>query len=228
MEGRALFSKLGRMDRRKFLLSLAGGFLWPLLPKRVRGALAGAALWEVRQVREGDEEELLALMRSCVATGESFHGVCREEWTRSWAEHAVRKRPASLVVELEGRIVAYCDAPSRPARSYGNPEVDRHQKAFWCGAAGVRMDLLGEELSWRVFRHLLYRVFEHARSLGYESVRAAAPWEKHPHFPKAFREYPGERVTPFIDDRGEKKYLLEWRLEDAIEALRAEGAEALV
>ncbi|GIW42099.1 MAG: hypothetical protein KatS3mg076_2676 [Candidatus Binatia bacterium] len=35
-----------------------------------------------------------------------------------------------------------------------------------------------------------------------------------------------QRVTPFIDDRGEKKYLLEWRLEDAIEALRAEGAEA--
>jgi hypothetical protein len=193
----------------------------------VAAAIAGVPLWEVRPVREGDEEELLALMRSCVATGESFHGACRElEWTREWAEHVVRKRPASLVVSLDGRIVAYSDAPARPAQSFGNPEVDRHQKAFWCGAAGVRLDLLGEELSGKIFRHLLYRLFQHARTLGYEWVRAAAPWEKHPHFPKPFREYPGLRVTPFADDRGEKKYLLEWRLEEAIEALRAEGAEA--
>jgi len=60
-----------------------------------------------------------------------------------------------------------------------------------------------------------------AISLGYEFVRAAAPWDRHPYLPERFEAYPGMTVRPFLDEKGVSKYLLEWRLADAVQTLAA-------
>ncbi len=216
------------MDRRSFLKRIAAvlGGLLAVLRRPVGAEEAPAAQrWAVRPVAAGDEDGLVAVMRACVSSGESFHGLCNEmEWTRTWAEAVVRDRPRSLVIAVEESILAYCDVPTRTPRTFGEATVDHYQRSFWCGTAGVRMDVLQKDLAVRVFRHLLYRVFAQARELGYEYVRAAAPWEKHPHFSKPFAEYPGLTVQSFLDEQGATKFLLEWRLKDAMDALASEGA----
>ena len=218
------------MNRRAFCkasasISLAwiGGAFW--YARSVLGQQKEESLSTVRRVQPGDEAALLALMQSCVGTRNSFHGLCNAvEWTNMWAEGVVSDRPRSLVVTREEVIVAYFDLPDRMPRSFGDEKVDHYEHAFWCGAAGVRMDLLGEEQSIRVFQQLLYEAFSDALSQGFEFVRAAAPWEQHPYLPKPFTAYPGLTSTPFEDDNGARKYLLEWRLADAVEALANEDA----
>jgi hypothetical protein len=125
-------------------------------------------------------------------------------------------------------IVAYFDLPSSGPRLIGEEVVDRHERAFWCGAAGVRMDLLGEGESVRVFQELLYEAFSDAMELGYEFVRAAAPWDQHPYLPVPFKEYPGLTVQEFTDEEGATKYLLEWRLADAIQVLAQAGSNRAI
>jgi len=213
------------MDRRGFLGRIASVVAGWILGARFvqRNALAQQkddGLWEVRRVLPGDEDELVGLMKSCVESQDSFHGLCNAvEWTRSWAEGVVCGRPQSIVATLDGAVVGYFDLPSTAPKIIGDDDLDRHQRAFWCGAAGVRMDVLGEERAVHVFQELLYEAFSDAMSLGYETVRAAAPWDWHPYLPKPFKEYSGISVEPFQDEEGATKYLLEWNLKDAIEAL---------
>jgi hypothetical protein len=159
-------------------------------------------------------------MRSCVASEDSFHGLCKEmEWTETWANGAVKERPRSIVVTLDDAIVAYFDLPHATPKTVGEEAIDHYRRAFWCSAAGVRKDILGAEKASDVFQQLLYCAFEDAMTLGYDHVRAAAPWDKHPYLPLPFAKYPGLSVEPFVDDEGNQKYLLEWRLADAVKAL---------
>jgi hypothetical protein len=90
--------------------------------------------------------------------------------------------------------------------------------AFWCGAAGVRLDVLGPDLAVGVFEHLLREAFVDAASLGYTYVHAAAPWEQHPYLPKPFVDYAGLEVVPIAE--GDRSFLLKWRLADAVDGLR--------
>jgi hypothetical protein len=218
------------MDRRSFLRHSGSTVFGWLIGIRLwrRRALAQeehAKLWAVRRVQPGDEAELLDLMKSCVIEQDAFHGLCNAiEWTDTWAEAVVSDRPRSIVLTLNDTVVAYFDLPSNEPRMLGQENLDRNERAFWCGAAGVRMDLLGEEQSVEVFQRLLFQAFSDAMSLGYEFVRAAAPWPQHPYLPKPFKEYSGLTIQPFVDEKGATKYLLEWRLSDAVEALVAEGA----
>lgn len=75
----------------------------------------------------------------------------------------------------------------------------------------------------QVFQQLLREAFSEAMSIGYEFVRAAAPWDKHPYLPKRFEDYSGLTVDPFVDENGATKYLLEWRLADAVQSLGDAG-----
>ncbi len=126
------------MNRRSFLKRIAAVLAGMLaFVRRPVPAQAATAGWTVRPVAVGDEDGLVALMRACVSSGESFHGLCNEvEWTRAWAEAVVSDRPRSLVITGEEGIVAYCDVPSDKPRIFGEATVDHYQKAFWCGAAG--------------------------------------------------------------------------------------------
>jgi hypothetical protein len=213
------------MQRRRFLswgTSSVIGWLLGIGRGRAAAQLLSSDAWAVRRVRGGDEEQLLALMRSCVNDEDSFHGVCNPiEWTEIWAATVVDDRPRSIVLTLNETIVAYFDLPSVEPRLTGDPIIDDHRLAFWCGAAGVRLDLLGRDLSMQVFQRLLYEALSDAMSLGYEFVRAAAPWDRHPYLPQRFEAYPGMTVRPFFDEKGASKYLLEWRLADAVQTLAA-------
>jgi hypothetical protein len=131
----------------------------------------------------------------------------------------ITDRPRSIVVTLNDAIVAYFDLPSTAPKLLGDETFDRHGRAFWCGAAGVRLDILGPDQAVVVFQQMLREAFLDAMSLGYESVRAAAPWEQHPYLPRPFKEYPGLTVEPFVDENSAEKYLLAWRLADAVDAL---------
>jgi hypothetical protein len=174
----------------------------------------------VRRVQVGDEQQLMHLMQSCVADDLAFHGACSPiEWTKSWAEDVVAKRPRSVVISLGSQVVAYFDLPSKNPRIFGDETIDRHSKTFWCGAAGVRVDVVGRARAGEVFRELLFHAFSDAIDRGYEFVRAAAPWEQHPYLPMRFAEYSGLTVEPFTDENGKTKLLLEWYLPDAVRAL---------
>lgn len=218
------------MDRRSFIrkaASVVAGWLVGsrLVQRRALSQELTSETWGLRRVLPGDEDQLLSLMKSCVDREDSFHGLCNAvEWTSMWAETAVSDRPRSVVLTVNDMIVAYFDLPSEEPRIVGEESVDRHARAFWCGAAGVRMEVLGEEQSVQVFQELLYEAFSDAMSLGYECVRAAAPWEQHPYLRKPFKDYPGLMVKEFSDEDGVTKYLLEWRLADAVQTLAAAGA----
>lgn len=223
------------MNRREFvrgLVSVVFGWIGAQLTAwRVFGADAEGSVsaWCVRRVLPGDEEQLLNLMKSCVGDEDSFHGLCAGlEWTATWASGVVSDRPRSIVITLNETVVAFFDLPSREAQSVGDETLDHFGRSFWCGAAGVRMDLLGAEQSVQVFQRLLHEAFSDAMSLGYEFVRTAAPWDQHPYLPKAFREYAGLTVEPFVDKEGATKYLLEWRLADAVQTLAAAGSEKVL
>jgi len=119
--------------------------------------------------------------------------------------------------------MAYMDVPCAPSlRTKG--EGPPFRNAFWCGAAGVRDDLLDPEARRAVFRHVVYRALCAANDLGYERVRCAAPWPKHPCLARTFAEYQGMSVQSFLDDQSRERFLLEWELAHAIVALEAEGA----
>lgn len=211
------------MDRRNLLRNAASIlFGWVGFSLWGRSALAQhqATYWAVRRVRSGDETGVLALMKSCVDDRDSFHGLCNAmEWTDTWAQGVITDRPRSIVVTLSDAIVAYFDLPSTAPKLVGDETFDRDARAFWCGAAGVRLDILGPDQAVVVFQQLLREAFSDAMSLGYESVRAAAPWDQHPYLPRPFKEYRGLTVEPFVDEKGVEKYLLEWRLVDAVDAL---------
>ena len=216
------------MERRRFLSCCASLVFSGVFALQTRRAVAQAlspGLWAMRRVRPGDEDQLLQLMKSCVDDADSFHGLCNAiEWTATWADEVVNNRPRSIVLTLNQTIVAYFDLPSAEPKVVGDEIIDHHRRAFWCGAAGVRMDLLGKEHAVQVFQRLLFEAFSDARGLGYEFVRAAAPWEQHPYLPQPFKEYPGLTVQEFPDEKGETKFLLEWRLMDAVETLARAGA----
>lgn len=212
--------------RRQFLrllMALLGALTAGRSGRRVASAAPAVSALSVRTVTAGDEAQLVEVMRACVASEQAFHGLCEGlRWTQGWAQEVVHKRPRSLVALVGGEIVAYCDAPSAPPRISGEPMVDRYGKAYWCAAAGVREDLLGKAQAEMVFRELVRRSFEEARKLGYEFVRAAAPFAKHPHFSKPFADYPGMEVTAYQDADGNTRYLLVWQLDQAIAALAEE------
>lgn len=149
------------MHRRSFIgtaISLVVG--WIMGRRTAMGATARgleASSWSVRPVGPGDEDQILALMKSCVRSSDSFHGLCNElEWTRAWAEDVVKEHPRSVVIAENGVIVGYCDVPDREPRTFGVQRVDHFQRAFWCGAAGVRLDLLGQDRALFVFQQLLW------------------------------------------------------------------------
>ncbi|MBX3027085.1 hypothetical protein KF840_19450 [bacterium] len=121
--------------------------------------------------------------------------------------------------------MAYLDLPNRKSPD-PNPLAERNQRAFWCGAGGVRADILGVTKAHRVFRQLLYRAFVEARGMGFEYVRCAAPWTAHPSLSRAFADYPGLTMSSFTSDQGALRYLIEWRLENATHALALEGADS--
>jgi hypothetical protein len=110
---------------------------------------------------------------------------------------------------MNDTIVGYYDLPSKPPKTVGEEQIDHNQRSFWCGTAGVRMDLLGPTQATRVFQELLFQAYSDALSQGYEFVRAAAPWEHHPYLPRPFDQYAGLTVKPFEDDKGAKRFLLE-------------------
>ena len=70
------------------------------------------------------------------------------------------------MITMNESIVAFMDLPGEEPRLSGNDQLDHFHKSFWCGSAGVRADLLGQDESVRVFNHLLYRAFTHAQALG--------------------------------------------------------------
>jgi hypothetical protein len=196
---------------------------WRQTAKAQYGASPGP--WTIRRVMPGDEDSLVSLMRACVTDEDAFHGMCNAvEWTRGWAETVVSDRPRSIIVTRNDALVAYFDLPDKGPATSGVESIDRHQRAFWCGAAGIRMDLIGEGEVVPLFQHLLFEAFSDAKDLGYEFVRAAAPWEQHPYLPEPFASYPGLTIEPFEDEKGISRFLIEWRLDDALVALTARGA----
>jgi len=211
------------MTRRQLFPFVITFLAWiGLRPARVLSDRASGH-WEIRRVREGDEEGLLELMRSCVAETDSLFGLCSpDQWSRQWAEGVVGERSQSLVVTLGGVIVGYMDVPSE--RTLAGRSGPLYRNAFWCGAAGVRTDILDPSRGAVVFRHLIHRVLSVARDLGYQRVRCAAPWLQHPCLSKPFTDYRGMTAQAFLDEEGRRRFLLEWELADAVEALEGEGA----
>lgn len=219
-----------RTSRREFLrfvglLAASVTAWWKGLTRRVYGQ--GELAITVRPVAAEDERALVEVMRSCVAKEEAFHGYCEGlQWTEGWAEEALRKRPQALVASMNGEVVGHCNAPLEPARVFGELTADRYQKAYWCAAAGVREDLLGQAEAEKVFLALLRQSFRLARALGHEYVRATARFDKHPRFREHFADYPGVEVSPFLDADGNRRYLLVSHLDEAIAALEEEGEQA--
>jgi hypothetical protein len=180
--------------------------------------------WVVRTVQDGDGSKLCALMQGCVSGAEAFFGACQPlEWTDAWVEHVLVERPDSVVVTYADEVVAYVDVPR--AKVLGRDEPAPYRKAFWCGAAGVRTDLEAD-MAATVFRHAVWEALRSAGKNGYERVRCAAPWLRHPAFGRAFTEYMGLSIEPFNDERGRSRYLIEWEIEAALAALEQEGASA--
>ena len=180
--------------------------------------------WASRSVAPADETALVEVMRASVADARAFNGFCAPlEWTIDWARYVIGEHPDSVVVSWKDQVVAFMDIPPKRPTS-PSAEVERNQEAFWCAAAGVRSDLISPDLALRVFQQMLHHGFRRARNLGYNYVRCAAPWEKHPSLPRPFAEYAGLTVTPFLSDEGEQRYRIEWCLQDAIAELEAEGA----
>lgn len=180
--------------------------------------------WAIRPVGTGDDAGLVAVMQASVADVGAFNGQCAPlEWTTDWAQWVITSHPASLVATWNGQVLAFLDLPPKKPVD-PNLDVERNQQAFWCAAGGVRSDLLRPNDALSVFFQLLYQTFVQARNLGFEWVRCAAPWEKHPSLPLPFAEYPALTVSPFTSDEGEQRYLIEWHLVDAIAALASQGA----
>ena len=90
-------------------VSLAGiGALWRKL------AVAQSPGLALRKIGTGDAADLQAIMNSCVADADSFHGRC-DGWSQSWADHMVRRRKESVILTVDG-------IPSRLLRAGANRE----------------------------------------------------------------------------------------------------------
>jgi hypothetical protein len=77
-------------------VSLAGiGALWRKL------AVAQSPGLALRKIGTGDAADLQAIMNSCVADADSFHGRC-DGWSRSWADHMIRRRKESVILTADG------------------------------------------------------------------------------------------------------------------------------
>lgn len=208
------------IQRRSFLRIMSATIAWIIAPGRyVMGAVAQDK-WATRTLMGGDEVAIRSIMTKCVEGPAAFFGQCKPlEWTIAWAEYVVKERRNSIVVTFNGSVVGFFDLPAPRDEASDNPA----QNAFWCGAAGIDPDL-GWTASLVVFRHLVFNAFSAARYAGYEYVRCAAPWKKHPFLERSFEEYGGVTVTSFTSDEGEERFLIEWNLEDAMRALEEEGA----
>jgi hypothetical protein len=180
-----------------------------------------------------------AIMLSCVASEASFYGKCGD-WPLSWAEGLIATRPDTPVLTKDGIAIAFHEVPPmREAAPALRPDAtaeerarhalrERSRRTFRVTAAGVRDDLLSPEESVAVFRQIIYLACRRARRLGYEYAECFAPWEKHPRLERKFTDYPGLELVEKVaagQDGGPSVYWLRWRLEDAIEALEAEGVE---
>ena len=193
------------LDRRQLLglfargstaaVGLAAG-LWS------RRAAGLATPLVARTIASRDAAALQTIMTVCVADGDSFFGKCGE-WSRAWADDLVVRCPDSVVLTAASTTLAFLEippirAPLAPlAADASLPERERHaarqrnRTTFRVNAAGVRDDVLTSAQAVRTFRALLYRSFVRARELGYETVEAVAPWERHPRLTKKFTAYPG-------------------------------------
>jgi hypothetical protein len=186
------------------------------------GATVAAHRWKVRSVEGSDGAQLRALMQGCVSDERAFWGACQPlEWTDTWAEYVIAERPDSVVVSFGEAVAAYVDVPRRKA--FQEDGFTPYRNAFWCGAAGVRSDL-DPDTALTVFRHAVWEALRTARANGYERVRCAAPWLRHPAFAREFAAYPGLTVEPFFDEQDRRRYLIDWELDSALAALEGEGA----
>lgn len=82
-------------------VGLAGiGTLWRRL------AVAQSPGLALRKIGTGDAADLQAIMNSCVADADSFHGRC-DGWSQSWADHMVRRRKESVILTADGIPAAF-------------------------------------------------------------------------------------------------------------------------
>jgi len=78
-----------------------------------RLAVAQSPGLALRKIGADDAADLQAIMNSCVADADSFHGKC-DSWSRSWADHMVRRRKESVILTVDGVPAAFFElAPIR-------------------------------------------------------------------------------------------------------------------
>jgi hypothetical protein len=201
-------------------------------------AMAQSPGLALRKIEADDAPDLQAIMNSCVTDAESFHGKC-DTWSRSWADHMVRRRKESVILTLDGVPTAFFELaqphrfPEPPADDAGSDEWekydlrDRNVRTFRLRAAGVRADVLSADESVDMFRRVLYYGAKAARELGYDHLECLAPWDQHPKMPRRWTDYPGcELIEPVSYNQADGRdiYWLRWNLEDMIAALAEEGA----
>jgi len=197
----------------------------------------GARL-QLRQAALTDAPDIAAIMNSCVTGSDAFHGECGT-WSERWAELLVQRRTESLVISVDGQLLAFIDIPPiRPTPLPLGPganfqEIERYEtkqrarETFRVTAAGIRADLLDSTESAGMFRRILYYGSKHALELGYQYAEALVPWIQHPGMPMPWTSYPGcELAAPpsISQGPGPDLYLIRWRLDTAVDALAAEGA----
>lgn len=192
----------------------------------------------LRRVASADAAGLQAIMTSCVADAGAFFGKCGE-WSLGWAQELIARCPDTVVLQRDGDALAFLEIP--PIRPPGPAPADdassearashavreRNRTTFRVTAAGVRDDLISAGESVALFQTLLVEGLTRARELGYETVEAIAPWERHPRLEKKWTDYPGcELVEPpsVSPVDGKALYWLRWRPDDAIPALAADSA----
>jgi len=195
----------------------------------------------VGRIAASDDEVLADLMNSCVRNEASFHGKCGT-WSRKWARELIARCPDTVVLERgDGVTLGFLEIPPiQPKLASPNNLADRaavaahalqerNRVTFRVTAAGINEDLLVPEDAVRTFHDLLFHSFRRARELGYEYVESFAPWEKHPKLSKRWVDYPGLEMVepPALGEGGEGAvYWTRWRLDDALDALVAEGLTA--
>jgi hypothetical protein len=227
---------------RRTLLKVLGAL--PLLAAGISGmwqriAFAAAPrTLALRKVTTSDAAYLEAIMNSCVSDVDAFHGKCNP-WSRTWAEKLVSTCAETPIIEMNGIPVAFIEIPPiRPALSGppadASPEelrayelAEEGRRKFRVTSAGVRADLLSEEDAKKMFFRVLYYGAKEAQRIGYRTVEAFAPWDRHPTIQKRWDSYPGCEIVNRSRNQktGEYLYLLRWNLDDMVATLAAEGAD---
>jgi hypothetical protein len=192
----------------------------------------------LRKVMPSDAGYLEAIMNSCISDVGAFHGKCNP-WSREWAEKLISIRPETPIIEMNGIPVAFIEIPpirqpqpepppnASPEERQAYERAEEARRKFRVTSAGVRSDLLDKDDATRMFLRVLYYGAKEARSLGYETVEAFAPWDRHPTLQRRWDTYPGcEIINRSLNQKtGEYLYLLRWNLDDMVTTLAAEGAD---